>query len=484
MGPKQLVTIVWIFVTAIFATSTFAQERVAFIVGNSVYEHAAPLANPGNDAHLIARTLTALNFDVRLHENLSRWKIASELSDFLDETKDAELTIFYFAGHGMQFEGGNYLLGTDAQLRSELDVEAETLNLDHVIRLLRRGSRAALVFVDACRDNPIATAFYQKNFSATRALATRGLAPARSSFDGAMVTFAASPGQVAYDGAGINSPFASALARHLPTPNIEILTLMKRVARDVRKETNDQQTPMVNNDLTREIFLREVASSARVNDLALEEPGKPELPEILTPKEMELTLNLTEADRRNLQRLLYQIGYDPGPSDGAFGPKTRTALEKFQFAHGLHDTGYVTNTTLDALRKTVNAAPSSLDGTWELTLNRRVVDGHFSSGMVAIIGIVTIQISGRKITILEEKNLSGAPRLSELGTQGSLSKSGSLQLAVTVNHIPFKGSFRRVTTSVELPSRALVGQVFEFRPRQLNSDYRLEPKLRRISAAE
>lgn len=233
-----------------------AQDRVAFIVGNSIYEHAPPLPNPTNDAFLIARTLRELGFRVDLHENLSRLNIAARLSDFLDETQDAELTLFYFAGHGMQFGGKNFLLGTDARLRSELDIEAEALNLDHVTRLFRRGSRAALVFVDACRDNPLATTFYRESFSPTRALANRGLAAPKLSFEGAMLTFAASPGQVAFDGPARNSPFAEALAKHLPTPGVEILTLMKRVTRDVKHATGERQVPMVNNDLTREIYLK------------------------------------------------------------------------------------------------------------------------------------------------------------------------------------------------------------------------------------
>lgn len=237
-----------------------AAPRVAFVVGNSTYDHAPPLPNPSNDAALVARTLEGLGFEVDRHTNLSRWEIAAELSDFLKETEDAELTLFYFAGHGMQFEGRNYLLGTDARLRSELDIQAEALGLDQVTRFLRQNSRAALIFIDACRDNPVATDFYRRTSETTRAQAPQGLAKPTERFDGAMVTFSASPGQVAYDGRGAYSPFAEALARHLPTPNIEILTLMKRVIGDVRKETGDRQVPMVSNDLSREIYLLEQAA--------------------------------------------------------------------------------------------------------------------------------------------------------------------------------------------------------------------------------
>lgn len=232
-----------------------AERRVAFLVGNQDYAHAPALDNPIRDVALIAETLGDLGFEVSRHENLPRDQIGRELVAFLRETEDADVTLFYFAGHGMQFEGQNYLVGTDARLETEFDVESEALNLDKVVAQLEARSRAALVFIDACRDNPLASNFYRRNFSETRAIATRGLAPVTSKFDGAMMVFSASPGQVAYDGDGEVSPFAAAVARHLPTANMEVLSVMKRVIRDVKAETADQQTPMVTNDLTAEIYL-------------------------------------------------------------------------------------------------------------------------------------------------------------------------------------------------------------------------------------
>ena len=231
-----------------------AETRVAFLVGNSEYEHTASLANPVSDVALIGSTLTDLGFEVHQRSNLTRNEIGQELSDFLKATEGADVTLFYFAGHGMQYKGSNYLIGTDGRLATEFDVESEALNLDSIVNLLERNSRAAMVFVDACRNNPLADRFYRENFSETRALMTRGLAPITTAFEGTMMTFSASPGQVAYDGEG-NSPFAVSLARHLPTENIEILSVMKRVIRDVRNLTDNQQTPMLMNDLTTEIYL-------------------------------------------------------------------------------------------------------------------------------------------------------------------------------------------------------------------------------------
>ena len=249
---------------ALLAAPALAEKRVAFVVGNSNYEHSAPLRNPVRDANLVSATLTDLGFDVRKHLNLTRRDIGAEFIAFLRETEGADVTLFYFAGHGMQFEDRNYLLGTDAKLESEFDVDAQSVNLDLIVAQLQRHSRAALVFVDACRDNPLASAFYRKTQTDTRAVATRGLAPVRQAHDGAMIVFSASPGQVAYDGSGEASPFATALADHLPTENMEVLSVMKRIIRDVKAATADLQTPMVTNDLTTEIYLNEAAAPVAV----------------------------------------------------------------------------------------------------------------------------------------------------------------------------------------------------------------------------
>jgi peptidoglycan hydrolase-like protein with peptidoglycan-binding domain len=232
-----------------------AETRAAFIVGNSDYQNAPSLENPVNDAKLVAETLTGLGFKVSSHLDLTRREMTSALTEFLKENEEADVTLFYFAGHGMQFEGKNYLIGTDASLKSEFDVESETLELARVVNMIERRSKAALIFIDACRDNPLADQFYRENFSETRALQTRGLAPVKTSSDGAMLVFSAAPGQVAYDGVGENSPFAKSLAKHLPSENIEVLSLMKRIIRDVKVETGDRQVPMVTNDLTTEIYL-------------------------------------------------------------------------------------------------------------------------------------------------------------------------------------------------------------------------------------
>jgi uncharacterized caspase-like protein len=249
----------FLFVSMLVAPMLHAQDRVAFVVGNSSYENTAELANPANDARLVARSLEAVGFDVTMHLDLSRAGFGTAISDFLARTDGADVAIFYFAGHGMQLDGENFLLPTDASLRSEFDVMSESISLSTVSEAMRRRADSVLLFVDACRDNPLAQTFYAENFPQTRSAAARGLAPVTSGTAGSMVMFDASPGQVAYDGLGANSPFSLALARHLPTPNTEILTLTKRITADVRALTQDRQRPIVTNDIAREIYLLEAA---------------------------------------------------------------------------------------------------------------------------------------------------------------------------------------------------------------------------------
>ncbi|WP_299148068.1 caspase family protein [uncultured Tateyamaria sp.] len=371
-----------------------AEKRTAFLLGNGAYAHAANLQNPSADVRLIGGVLESLDFDVTLHENLTRAEIGQSLSQFLDDNENADVTFVYLAGHGMQFEGRNYFLGTDAKLSTEFDIPSETTPIDAIIKAIQKTAHASLIFVDACRDNPLANAFYQDNFSESRALQTRGLVPLRASAQGAMVVFSASPGQVAYDGAGANSPFAASVARHLDTPNSEILSVMKRVIGDVKLETEDKQIPIINNDLATEIYLRigegeagqtlafqrEQALYEAVREmnslrgwsvfldrfpdsqfagLAEQERDALARSENITVANLasestdrgsdQGTLGLSVADIRLIQTKLATLGYDAGIADGVMGDKTRKSIADFQQANQLPSTGIMTEFTVRAM---------------------------------------------------------------------------------------------------------------------------------------
>lgn len=371
-----------------------AETRTAFLVGNGAYNHAGDLKNPSADVALIGQVLQGLDFDVSIHQDLTRAQIGQELSRFLDTNTQADVTFVYLAGHGMQYEGRNYFLGTDAKLATEFDIPSETTPIDAIIKAVQAKSRASMVFIDACRDNPIATAFYQSNFSESRAVQTRGLVPLTSPAQGAMVVFSASPGQIAYDGTGDNSPFAASLARHLDTPNSEILSVMKRVIGDVKLETGDEQTPVINNDLATEIYLKigegdagqsllfqqeqalyEAAremNSLRAWSVFLERFPDSQFAELAQQERNSLaksdnivvanvaatrndatprteTIGLTRADIRLIQTKLGKLGYEAGIADGMMGDQTRRAIADFQQANQLPSTGVMSEFTARAM---------------------------------------------------------------------------------------------------------------------------------------
>ncbi|GGH39685.1 Uncharacterized protein, contains caspase domain [Cribrihabitans marinus] len=382
------------FLLLVCAGAVGAETRKAFLVGNGAYIHAGNLKNPSADVRLIGQVLEGLDFEVDLHEDLTRAEIGQKLSQFLDTSAEADVTFVYLAGHGMQYEGRNYFLGTDAKLATEFDILSETTPIDSVIRAVQTRSRALLVFIDACRDNPLANAFYTNNFSESRALQTRGLVPLTTPAQGAMVVFSASPGQVAYDGTGSNSPFAASLARHLDTPNSEILSVMKRVIGDVKLETEDKQTPIINNDLATEVYLKigegeagqslafqreqalfDAASDmnsrrawsvflerfpdSQFADLARQERDTLARSENIVVANLATaqnergaeteTLGLTLPDVRLIQTKLGTLGYEAGLADGVMGEATRKAIADFQQANQLPSTGVMTEFTARAM---------------------------------------------------------------------------------------------------------------------------------------
>lgn len=403
-----------LFSLNLLSSVAFAQERVAFLVGNSDYQHATALKNPVRDVDLLARTLVDLGFKVSRHQDLTRSEIGKELALFLRDNKGADLTLFYFAGHGMQYENQNFLLGVDAKLETEFDIATEALDLQRVLQQLKKSSKASIVFIDACRDNPLADQFYKSNFSETRALMTRGLAPLQSAYNGAMITFSAAPGQVAYDG-DENSTFALSLARHLPTENVEVLSLMKRVIRDVKAESNNKQVPTVSNDLTTEIYLKLGSDGLGSNiayqqeesmfnaamaiqsprawdlyfdkfpngffkDLALIEQERLQLAslalksginiETASSRQVEQLkkdaaqtsedkLGLSKDDAKLIQQALNDRGYDAGVVDGAIGRGTRKAIADFQLAVNLPSTGVMTAATAAALEVKLSQSETS-----------------------------------------------------------------------------------------------------------------------------
>jgi hypothetical protein len=228
------------------------QGRVALVLGNGAYRSVPRLANPGQDAQGMAQTLRGIGFQVELVRDATRAQIEEALRRFGRAADGAEIALFFYAGHGMQVGGENYLMPVDARVADARDIDYELIALPLVTRAMER-ARVRILILDACRDNPLAAQI--RGLSGTRSVG-RGLARIEQVDLGTLVAFATSPGAVALDGAGRNSPFTAALLQHLPTPGLEIRQVMTRVRASVVQETGGQQIPWDNSSLITEVVLR------------------------------------------------------------------------------------------------------------------------------------------------------------------------------------------------------------------------------------
>lgn len=230
------------------------ESRFALLIGNSSYATAGKLPNAVNDAQVVAEAFQAVGFTVEVLLDLDLDGMDRALDLLEAKASETDVVALYYAGHGMQHDGTNYLLPVDAELRNSRSVLRETIALDDVLEILK-AAPTTLVFLDACRNNPFAERLAGQMESEKRAAAplSSGLAVVRAPGD-MMISFATLPGEVAYDGGFGNSPYARALARHVRTPDVEISVMMKRVTRDVMEETRTRQRPQQMSQMQDEFY--------------------------------------------------------------------------------------------------------------------------------------------------------------------------------------------------------------------------------------
>lgn len=220
-----------------------ADRRVALVIGNSAYKSAPKLGNPVNDATLVGGMFKRAGFEsveVKLDLNASEMRRA--LREFAARTRDADMAVIYYAGHGIELDGANYLVPTDATLETDGDVLDETVPLDRALFAVEPAKQLRLIILDACRDNPFAKTM--KRTLASRAVG-RGLAKVEPTSPNTMIAFAAKAGSTASDGDSKNSPFAVALVEHLPKPGLDLRKAFGFVRDDVLKSTGYKQEPYV-----------------------------------------------------------------------------------------------------------------------------------------------------------------------------------------------------------------------------------------------
>ncbi len=238
-----------IFAVALLISATpdnaLAAARIALVIGNSDYTNIARLRNPGNDARLMASALRDVGFDVVTAFDVDERAMGRAVSRFGQALRAAgrdAVGLFYYAGHGAQYRGQNYLIPLGTQIEHAVDLKHEAIEVSDVLAQMEEAANELnIVILDACRDNP---------YTDTRG-GTRGLARIES-LHGSLVAYSAEPGSVAQDGNGPNSPYASALALALREPGLTIEQVFKRVRVSVHSQTGGQQTPMEESLLTTE----------------------------------------------------------------------------------------------------------------------------------------------------------------------------------------------------------------------------------------
>ncbi len=231
--------------------SALAERRVALVIGNAAYPGAGALKNPANDARDIAARLKRLGFEVIVRTDVRQKEMLRSLTEFGDKVQAGTEALFFYAGHGMQVRGKNYLIPIDAEIRSESSVSSEAVDVDQLLDKLSP-ARLSLVILDACRNNP-----FERRFRG----GGQGLAQINAP-TGTLIAYATAPGKVAADGEGRNGLYTAELLAAMDLPGIKIEDVFKRVRGNVVRKSNEAQTPWESSSLTGDFYFRPGAGEA------------------------------------------------------------------------------------------------------------------------------------------------------------------------------------------------------------------------------
>jgi hypothetical protein len=223
------------------------RKMTALVIGNAAYPDGKDLANPVNDATDIASKLKSYGFDILLAADCTAKEMEKQLKSFRKQLDSSDVGLFFFAGHGMQIEGVNYLLALDTDMDTETDAKYSSLSLDKIVDVMANSAATTkIIILDACRKNP-----WERRWH--RAPGVRGLASVYAP-KGTIIGFATSPGEVAYDGIGRNGTYTAALLQHIDTPDCSIETMFKRVRNEVAASSEGKQTSWEHTSLSGEFY--------------------------------------------------------------------------------------------------------------------------------------------------------------------------------------------------------------------------------------
>lgn len=310
------------------------ERRVALVIGNSAYTAVPPLANPQRDAKGISAALKRLGFDVVEGYDLKMDEMTGIVREFAQKLDGAKAGLVYYAGHGIAVGDENYLIPVDASLRSEADLDFKAVNVQLVLRQMQRDERVNIVILDACRDNPFAAQLAAKSRAVTRGLT----AIETQSASGILIAFATDPRATALDGERDgNSPFTSALLKHIETPEVSITTVMDRVRADVWETTGKKQKPWTNSSIIGEFKMNPTLKLASVDasaaatktiDAAVPVPAMPAAPSL---DRAQLDVKTWEVAERGNSLADYRAYLEAFPS-GQFATFARNRLASLEAA--------------------------------------------------------------------------------------------------------------------------------------------------------
>ena len=311
---RSLVVAVVAFVVLAIPSVVLADGRVALVVGNSTYAHIGRLPNPDNDARDMSAALRRLGFEVTTELDADRVELTEALRAFTRRSAGADVSLVFYAGHGLEMDGVNYLVPVDARLERDVDVRFETVTVDDLL-VSTSGASLRLVILDACRNNPLARSMQRTAVS--RSVSGGSFADLNEDLlgDETLVAYAAAAGTTAADGRGRNSPYTAALLSHLETP-LEIGLLFRRVRAQVLASTNGAQRPHEYHSLVSEHYLTRTlatGTSVTVNAVAPADPPRTDPPQVdVTEMPIAALRDLADAGDLDAQTELgerYQGGY-------------------------------------------------------------------------------------------------------------------------------------------------------------------------------
>jgi len=245
--------------------------RKALVVGNSTYTEAK-LNNTVNDARDIATQLSELGFETILKTNLDKESFEMEIDNFANQLAPQDDAVFYYAGHGTQIEGINYLIPVRAKIENEIQCKHRAVNCNYILEAMQRAS-VSIVILDACRNNPFA---WKRSVS-------RGLAPMEGKPGNQYIIFSTAAGLEADDGSALNSPFTTALKKHIQTPNITIEDMMRDVVKEVEKLTSGRQVPAAYGNLKERFYFKHTGDNKPTYSAPIEQTPKTTQPKKNTP---------------------------------------------------------------------------------------------------------------------------------------------------------------------------------------------------------